>query len=155
MISKFSKKLAGGPVVLLDLSSVADVALLTRTDWTVDSGHCFRGKIRPSITNIKTSFCQPVRDTRGPRWSVTSWLFFLFSSSPPPTLLWDSLGNCHQRCRAMWTNWSTWSVSRIKGVHLSLPLQLQLMNHQNPLIRGVSFFINLIPLIQLFISLLY
>ena len=36
MISKFSKKLAGGVVVLLDPSSGADVAQLTRIDWTVD-----------------------------------------------------------------------------------------------------------------------
>ena len=34
--SKFSKKLAGGLLVLLDPSSVADVALLTRTEWTLD-----------------------------------------------------------------------------------------------------------------------
>ena len=39
--SKFKEARWRSCVVLSDLSSVADVALLTRTEWT---GHCFRGK---------------------------------------------------------------------------------------------------------------
>ena len=84
--SKFSKKLAGGLLVLLDPSSVADVALLTRTEWTLAwPGHCFRGKMGQSITNretIKTSFSVRRRlrpeDQDGPPAPACC------SCSPPP-----------------------------------------------------------------------